>query len=62
MTYPTKEMVQIQEQDFIKKLSLETLAQDKKDEDKSQNMFIDNLKHRIDARIVKNLKDKKEMM
>ena len=64
MSYPTAEARQNSVLEKYKSLSLEGIVDEKKGPEegtKNQAIFVENLRHRIDARIVKNLKDNKKM-
>lgn len=65
LVYPTAEIIEKQDVEGIEKLGLSALAGDQKQGTmigSDQIQFVENLKFRIDARIVKNLKDKKKML
>jgi hypothetical protein len=64
LSYPTADAKASMELEKYKALGLETIVYEQKeveDGSKNQAIFVENLRHRIDARVIKNLKDNKKM-
>ena len=64
LSYPTADAKASMELEKYKALGLETIVYEQKEVEegaKNQAIFVENLRHRIDARVVKNLKDNKKM-
>lgn len=64
LSYPTAQARQTLELEKYKALGLESIIDEQRGSEettKNQAIFVENLRHRIDARIVKNLKDNKKM-
>lgn len=60
LSYPTKNMVAEEEEREVKEQAFETLGGDSAQSEvgkRNEGIFVENLRFRIDARVVKNLKD-----